>query len=235
MNYSPYSFTKIKTYFECPKSFYYKYIEKLKVKVDPRFFEKGRFYHSVLEYYPEKINFKFKFADEKTQDIYKENIKKFIKHPHVQNLLENKFVTELEFKFDEEMNLTNKTKWKSHLYGYIDFIGKDEVIYIVDWKSKNHGEKYPTDKEQLEMYAGWVFKARPNLQKIKCEFAYIENITFDTFEYTREDGEKFIENINNKINTIQEDSEFKKNVSSKCNSCDYFNNCKPFNINIKRN
>jgi len=235
LKYSPYSFTKIESYLKCPKIFQYKYIEKLKIKVDPSHFEKGRYYHSVLEYYPKEIDFYFKYTDEATQEIYKETIQRFIEHPHVQELLNNKFASELEFKFDDKMDLTDISKWQSHLYGYIDFIGKDEEIYVIDWKSKDHGVRFPTNKQQLEMYAGWIFKARPKLQKIKCEFAYIENITFETFEYTREQGLGFVQDIEDRIKIIENDLKFDKKLSKKCTKCDYFNNCKPFNISVKRN
>jgi len=235
LKFSPYSHTKIETYYQCPKAFEYKYIQKLKISIDPRFFEKGQYYHSVLEHYPNEIDFKFKYTEEHEQELFKKNIERFIANDHVQELLNNKFAAELEFKFDEDLNITDIIKWNSHLYGFIDFIGKDDDIYIVDWKSKDHGDKYPTNKKQLQMYAAWIFKARPRLQKIKCEFAYIENITFDTFEYTRKDGEQFIQDINKRIQLIESDVSFKKDVKKSCTKCDYFNVCKPFNVNLKRN
>jgi len=235
MNFTPYSHSKITSYENCPRAFKFKYIDKIKITLDPRFFEKGNFYHKVLENYPDKpVKFNWKYNDEDKQKEFIQNIREFIQTPHVKNLLANKFASELEFKFDENLEPTNISKWKSGLYGYIDYIGSTEdKIYIVDWKSKDHGKRFPTNKKQLEMYAAWIFAVRPKLKKVICEFAYIENKTFDTFEYTREDGERFIEDIINRINIIENDSQFEKNVRKECSNCDYFNICKPFNVKTK--
>lgn len=235
MKFSPYSHSKITSYENCPYAFKFKYIDKIKITLDPRFFEKGNFYHKVLECYPDKeVKFNWEYNDEVKQKEYLQNIYEFIQVPHVQNLLANRFGAELEFKFDEALAPTEISKWKSGLYGYIDFIGaEDNEIFIVDWKSKDHGERFPANKKQLQMYAAWIFAVRPKLQKVTCEFAYIENKTFETFEYTREDGKIFIDDIINRINTIEKDTKFEKNVRKECSNCDYFKQCKPFNVKTK--
>jgi len=238
MKYKPYSFTKLQTYKKCPYLFKLKYIDKIKVAPpDPRFFEKGRFYHYVLEYYPELKPFKFKYLTEDEQNKYQNSIQQFIELPRVQHLLEHKFATELEFKFDEDLNPKNVgSKWKSALYGYIDFVGceinqdNESEIHIIDWKSKDHGAAYPTDKTQLEIYAIWIFGVRPNLQKIICEFAYVENQTFQSYTITRKDSELIKKDIINKINIIENDKELKRLTSRQCKNCDYFTICKPFHI-----
>lgn len=235
MRFTPYSHSKITSYENCPRAFKFKYIEKIRIVLNPIHFEKGNFYHEVLENYPDKqVDFKWKYNDEFKQKQFIQNIRDFIKTPHVKNLLANRFAAELEFKFNKDLIPTDTIKWNSGLYGYIDYIGKDgDEIFIVDWKSKDHGERFPTNKKQLQMYAAWIFAIRPTLQKVTCEFAYIENKTFESFTYTREDGERFKEDIINRINTIESDHSFNKNVRKECQGCDYYDKCKPFNVATK--
>ncbi len=217
MNYKPYSFSKISCYNACPFRFKLKYLDKIKVSPpDPRHFEKGNFYHSTLEHFPEIKKFNFKFADTPKQKLFNETVAEFIENKHVEELLNHKFGAEIEFKFDENLNEFNGTKWKSALYGFIDYIGQcsyedETLIHIVDWKSKDHGDRFPTDKTQLEMYALWIFTVRPKLQKVICEFAYVENITFTKYEITREYAETIKKNIINNIEVIETDKDFKHN------------------------
>jgi len=234
MKYSPYSFSKISSYLSCPNAFKFKYIKKIKIVSDPRFFEKGNFYHERLETYPVIKDFKWKYADENLIETYTENIENFIKEKIVQKLLENKMCSEAEFKFNESLKLYAGSKWKSFLYGYIDFISKiDDTIFIVDWKSKDHGDRYPTNPKQLEMYAAWIFEARKHINKVVCMFAYIENKTFKKYVYTREDSVKFKDEILSNINKIEQDNKFAKHINKKCTGCDYYDLCKPFQVKVK--
>jgi len=233
--FAPYSHSKITCYESCPKAFEFKYIKKIKITIDPRFFEKGRFYHKILEHYPEPINFEFKYADEKQIKIYKENIDNFINSGNIKDCLLSKFGTELEFKFDSELNSTDISKWKSALYGYIDFIGKEnDSIVVIDWKSKDHGDRFPCNEKQLQMYAAWVFTIRPNLKKLTCKFSFIENCSEQSFEYTRKDAENFKIDILKRIDLIENDLKFERKIKKECKDCDYFNLCKPFNVRIKK-
>lgn len=237
MKFKPYSFSKMSCYNECPQMFKLKYIDKIKISpIDPRFFEKGNFYHSFLEHYPALKPFNFKFASDEEQEQFQNTIQEFIDIPRVNKLLNNKFGTEIEFKFDENLNnFTSGSKWKSALYGYIDYIGvEDETIHIIDWKSKDHGERFPTNKAQLELYAVWLFTVRPKVKKIICEFAYIENKTFQEYVITRDYSDVIKKEIINNINVIETDDVFECNKSKECSKCDYFNICKPFNVKTKR-
>jgi len=233
--FAPYSHSKITCYENCPKAFEFKYIKKIKIVLDPRFFEKGNFYHETLEKYPKKIDFKFKFAEPEQIEIYKKNIKKFIDSNNIESNLLDRFGAEVEFKFDSELNPTEISKWKSALYGYIDFIGKeDDNIVIIDWKSKDHGDRFPTNEKQLQMYAAWAFAIRPNLQKVICKFAYVENCSGTAYEYSRKDGEQFKIDILERIDKIEQDELFERKIKKGCASCDYFKMCKPHKIRIKR-
>jgi len=240
MNYTPYSFSKISCYQECPFKFKMKYIDKIKIAPpEPRFFEKGKFYHSTLEHFPKVHDYKFKYAGFPKQEEFRKNISEFINHKHTSKLLDNKFGTEILFKFDESLNDFNGSKYKSTLYGFIDFIGEcvykgEKTIHIVDWKSKNHGKRFPSNREQLDMYAAWIFTVRPKLEKVITEFGYVENKSYTKYIVTREDALEIKKNIINNITTIETDEIFEHNKSSKCTKCDYFKICKPFNVNMKK-
>jgi len=239
MKYSPYSFSKIECFQSCPYKFNLKYIQKIKIAPpDPRHFEKGNFYHWMLEKYPcDPSDFKWKYADEHKQKLFISNIDDFIKEPKVQSLLKKKLGTEVEFKYDNELDPTDGSKWKSGLYGYIDYVGMldKETYLIADWKSKDHGERFPTKESQLEMYATWIFDVRPKVNKVFCFFYYVEDKTFNMFEYTREENHLTLKtNIINKIKNIECTKEFSKNVAKTCDRCDYFKICKPFNVKVKK-
>lgn len=244
MKYTPYSYSKIGCFKECPHKFELKYIKKIKIPPkDPRFFEKGTFYHWVLEHYPnvKPEDFQFKHSTEEEQIKYVATIKSFIEDDKVRALLtQKKLSNEFEFKFDESINVeVEKTKWNSALYGYIDYVGMmDKNTYlIIDWKSKKH-INFPNNVDQLEMYATWIFQARPKVDKILAFFYYIEpaedgkQYELHTLERVK-DLDRMKENIINNINTIEQINSFEKKVTQKCSRCDYFDKCKPFNVKVK--
>jgi len=244
MKYAPYSYSKIGCFKECPHKFLLKYIKRIKTPPkDPRFFEKGTFYHWVLEHFPnvKPEDFQFKHTTEEEQKKYIETIKNFLKDRKVQTLLnKKKLASEFEFKFDESIDIEiEKIKWNSALYGYIDYVGmiQNDTYLVIDWKSKKH-ENFPNNPEQLEMYATWIFEARPKVDKVLAFFYYVEPVQegepYELHILERDkDLNRMKENIINNINTIEQTKDFEKKVTQKCSRCDYFDMCKPFNVKVK--
>jgi hypothetical protein len=237
---SPYSYSKISCHEECHRLFKFKYIDKIKIKGDETHFEKGNFYHWLLENYPTPPldSFKWKFTSAKKQQEYLNTTKKFISLEKTQELLkEFKLATEVEAKIGPDLKVFNDIKWNSLFYGYIDYVGKHKKpnwLNIVDWKSQDH-PKYPQNRFQMELYGLWVFLARPNIEGVTCSWGFVENKTYESFDITREaDFDRIMQTFINKIEKVEDDTEYERNVTESCKWCDYFQHCKPFNMKVNR-
>ena len=132
MNHNPYSHSKISCYEECPYKFKARYLDKLKIAADPKHFEKGNYYHWILEHYPNvppDAPFVWKFNGPEKQKEFEVYIRTFLKNPRTQYLLRNcKSLREYEFQVhgDLEKQIAEKAnKWISLCWGYIDLMAID--------------------------------------------------------------------------------------------------------------
>ena len=118
--------------------------------------------------------------------------------------------------------------------GYIDFIGKtDDNPIIIDWKT---GKVYPDKSDdQLKIYALWLFSKNERINKIECLYYYVEHGKEQRYTYERKDLQNIEDYFTNKINSIESEKEFNKTISRNCQYCDYFDICKPYNVDRRPN
>jgi len=229
--FAPYSFSKIATHIGCPRKFKF-------VSIDERFFEKGKFYHWLIEHFPTPPpdKFTFTFACESEQNDFLETVKRFIQTPHVNDLLKKYSLRrELPFFILPDFSI-GKQREGSLFTGYIDYVGQEEPgsVLVIDWKSKKH-EKFPNTEDQLMAYALWIFLASPDINVIDASFYYIETPEEIKYRYTREnDMNRLKDSLINKIQVIENDFEFQRKITKNCNRCEYFNQCEPFKNMTKR-
>ena len=238
MNHNPYSHSKISCYEECPYKFKARYLDKLKIAADPKHFEKGNYYHWILEHYPNvppDAPFVWKFNGPEKQKEFEVYIRTFLKNPRTQYLLRNcKSLREYEFQVhgDLEKQIAEKAnKWISLCWGYIDLMAIDlkepKNLILIDWKSQSQSYIKLTGP-QLAMYAFWGFLFT-DAETITVEYGYVQNNQYDQLVYYRdEDYDILRKGVINRIEQVESDSEFKRKVTKKCKWCDYANACNPF-------
>lgn len=238
MNYTPYSHSKIACHEDCAQKFKIKYLDKVKYKPDQRHFEKGNYYHWILENYPTPPSepFDWKYNPPAKREEFEQFIRGFLKHPRTQHLLKKfKSIREYNFQIHGELNnlqAIDANKYESTCYGYIDYMGYDiedpTHIVVVDWKSQSQPYlKLPSD--QMDMYATWVFMYMPNVNTVTVEYGFIQNGDYSSMTYKRDESAVDLKNkFINRITTVENDETFERNVTKKCKWCEYENVCQPF-------
>jgi CRISPR/Cas system-associated exonuclease Cas4 (RecB family) len=230
MKYAPYSFSKIKTFFECQKKFDFTYVNKIDIDkdyTDPRYFVRGRFLHS---YIAERL----KGGDGLDMGSYKiEEEEKMNLVNVAENALENEYIG-LTFTYDfnrverqiflgPELEPFEK-KAGCAMTGYVDYYAfKDDFGAIVDWKTG----KFRKDPcfSQLKLYAIWLFQKQPQLTEIDLVFYYVEHEELVVKTVTKMDIVDMMEELTTKIDTIENTTEFEINETKFCSDCQFYNTC----------
>lgn len=232
-----FSYSKISLYERCPKKYYFKYIEKLQVPFEDKpVFEKGRFIHHIIEHYPElpEFNFKFKEVEDKKLD-YLNQINEFItKNKKAKFFLDQNVLLhrEKEFFLNEKLEEV-KTREESIINGIIDYVGHyNDNIILVDWKT-GMSQKYAS-LNQLKFYSLYIFNNFPSINKLKVFLFFVEQDEYIYEELTRTDYKKTEEKYLKLIHTILDDTEYKCKKAEDCMRCEYYENCKPFKINLTK-
>lgn len=231
--FSPYSYSKQESWHSCPQKFKLNYIDKIKVQTEHSAFEKGSFFHKVIEDdllsdvpWHEETEFNFKLLNKTEQDILKAETKIFLNSEYYKKIKEafNKSETgvELGFAFDEEWNAIEYTK-ESLLLGYIDcvMIHKNTAV-VIDWKTGKYKEPKWQTYDQVMLYALWIFKMYPEVESVKGIYCYVEHDKQNSKVYTRQEMKIIETTFKNKLSKIENDDKFNKNVSKLCAWCDYF-------------
>lgn len=237
LKYAPYSHSKMSLWHECPRKFKFNYIDKLRVYKDKPYFEKGKFFHYALEYFPKPPPkpFNFRFPENKLKsDEFVEQIRALVSPgTEVSDLLmKYRLRSEFTFYLSPEFQAVSK-KAGSLLTGVIDYVGQKRPgqLTIVDWKT---GTSKVKDESQVKLYAVWGFAACPNIDVIECEFQYLESGTKWDMVFERSQFDDLAQECINKIDPIEQDEEFSIKRNDKCQWCDYFDHCKPHQIQVKR-
>ncbi len=230
-----YSYSKISTFDSCPFKYKLKYIDKIKVPFeDSATFEKGKFIHSLFEFYPDipEFEFKFKQVEEQKQsyvllveNLFKSN--KVLKFLYSDSVLHYR---EKQFYLDNDLKEV-PTRDVAFIDGIIDYVGKyKDTLLLVDWKS-GKTQKYAS-LDQLKFYSLWAFN-NYDIEKIQVSLFFVEQNEVKIEIISRSDYENIKSYYFNKINTIENETEFKKNRSKSCEYCPFLKECQ--RINLRRN
>lgn len=230
MKYAPYSFSKINTFFDCPKKFEFAYITKVEIDYgysDPYYFIRGRFLHSYIANRLSGGNGMISnFNDVSVDD-------KLHLTEMAEKTLENEYIN-LSFDFDHnlveaKMYLNHKmseseSKSNAAFVGYIDYCAvQDDFAMIIDWKTGKYRDTPSYD--QLELYAIWLLDKYPNIQEFDLLFYYVEHDKFSIKTVGRVEVENFKTSLKKKISLIENTESFKPNINKHCEVCAYFNTC----------
>lgn len=238
--YAPFSHSKMETWHSCPKKFEFNYIIKPpRVSVPNPILEKGTLFHAVLEFDVvdnlEGFDISDKFSALSGKDA-EEIIGQALEFAETSKIY--KWIKNLPGKKlpEQEMFLGPKLEpvdclEDSLIRGFIDLIIWDEdskSCYIFDWKtggkSKEALKKWPKSKDQLELYAIWaneVFGAT----YIESAFVYVEHNHMAKYVFEADDIPTLKKKFKQKINNIETDEQFGKNLTQLCAWCDFKELC----------
>ena len=246
--YAPYSFSRMDCWKQCPKKFEYNYIIKPPSEyVASPILEKGKLFHAILEFDVANKLDEFHMPDSfealSTKDAGEIIEQALLFSESSETYLWIKSLKGIKVP-EQEMFLGNKlqpveTIEESLIRGFIDLMIYDEKTkscYIFDWKtggkSKFALKKWPKPKDQLELYAIWanqVFGA----EYIEATFVYVEHDHMAKYTFDSDDIPKLKKKFQSKINSIESDNKFQKNLTQLCAWCDYKELC--LGIDSKRN
>jgi len=237
--YTPYSYSKISTFKNCPYRFKLQYIDKIKTKFNKTpALEKGSFLHYGIEHYlkgnlKDEIN-KYNFEVSGKDDIinYKKQLKQILKGENVQiykSFNKNNVYIEEGFglywknindKWQFELGKYSK---QSTIYGYIDLMIYDdflERVNIIDHKSGKF--RKDQDELQLKIYAIVGFLKFPDVNDVYVQFDFLEHNKSINFKFERKDFDKISYEVIQKIIEVENEENFNKKDTF-CNWCPYYN------------
>jgi len=234
------SISKIKTYKQCPRRYYYSYIAKYPKK-DWDHFTLGTFVHGVLEFFHGQ--FKEDIADFNFKKLMKESFKKQkdimdADKPISKEILDEarKLLTEylksMEEKglgskiltLEEEFVIDLNEKYK--LKGIIDRTDqdKDGVYHIKDYKT-NKDTKY-MEYDQLRAYGLYLVNQYPEVKNFRGSYIMLRfGGMYLKYEFNLEDVEKAKKDLIVYADKICEDERWISKPSKLCDWCDFKNIC----------
>ena len=226
MKYSPYSFSKINLYEQCPRKYKFQYIDKLGVWIPNIATERGSFIHLLLENHTKdkKTKFKFHIATEEQQKECFDIFTTFLDSDIGKETMVSDAIAELSFgmKITETgLDICNYGDKSALFRGKIDHtIFKDkDTIRVIDFKT---GKVSPFPMPlQLIMYAIYLFYKYPDVNTIETLFLYVEHLEEKQYIFKREHLTASTEKLLEKIITIENDETFDKKPSALCSYCDF--------------
>lgn len=234
------SASKIKTYKQCPRRYYYQYIEKLPRK-EWDHFDLGTFVHGTLEFFHE--SFRDDSIKKNLRLLMKESFKKQREIMEQDKSLSKEILNEardmlaaylkdmeekgigseiltLEEEFVLDLNDFCKVK------GIVDRLDKDVdgVFHIKDYKT-NKDTKY-MEPEQLRIYGIYLLSKYPDVEKFRGSYIMLRfGGMLLPHDFNLESVEEEKENVIKCAETILEEERWISKPSKLCDWCDFKSVC----------
>ena len=219
MKFSPYSYSKISLYKQCPKKFDFKYIQKLKEPIrDKTPLLKGTCVHSMLESYPDN-------SDNSLVPEYSYIFDNFLESKY-KPLLDLDHTSEEGIGINENMEPT-KYKDGKLFRGYIDYYAfiDTKAMIVCDYKTGKYKEPIFQDFNQVMFYALYMFFKYPEVEKIKGMYLYVEHSKDNSIIFERKYLEEYKKELLSSVKSIEEDTEFVEKPQKLCDWCGYKDIC----------
>lgn len=229
------SASSMKTYDQCPRKYYFSYIERLPQQEHDHF-DLGNLCHRALEIFHEtyieeglkkgSLNklMSFAFSNAKKEEEFKEikaNIADEAKQlllDYLKNVIENSMPlvkgVEIPFNFKINDNIL--------IRGFIDRLDilKDGTFRIIDYKTTKN-VKY-LEPFQLLIYGLWLKEEYKDLDKFKASYILLRHGSkMKDYEFNLEDLKKVEKEIISYANKIKTENQWVPVPSGLCNYCDF--------------
>jgi CRISPR/Cas system-associated exonuclease Cas4 (RecB family) len=215
-----YSFSKISCYKQCPKKYYWNYINK--APKDPGSLApliKGRAVHAIIEDYPEKTT-------HKGADVFQPLADKFINSELGQKYLQLSGTNELSFGLTRDLKPCEYYDKEALFIGKIDYICVIlSTLHLIDWKTGKKPQPRWVKHDQLLYYAIYFFQRYANIDKIKISLVYVEHDAESEIVLERKYLYSYIHNLLSGITDIEADTLFLKKPSALCPWCEFRTHC----------
>jgi len=204
----PWSYSRLSTYEDCPKSYWYNYVENMPGFRPPSpAANRGTGIHTAAEEYLKGV-----------RKIYPPELQKVSGHAM---LLKSK-------KAQSELKLAVTDKWEpcdykdpnAYLRGVIDILyPEDKHVHVQDWKT---GQIYPGHPVQMENYVAIAAAHFPEATHFVTRLVYIDQGIVTPPKFTEVARLKPIRMLmDGRIKNAEDDTIFPVQPGSGCKWCDY--------------
>lgn len=224
------SASAIKTYTQCPRKYYFTYIEKLPKKKWPHI-ELGNFVHDVLETFHNKMRDNLQPRElwgKVMGEICRSSLPKFKLTAEQKSTAKGMLDTYLsKLRSDgmptvlyNEKEFTIELPDNIVLRGYIDRVDEEvDCLSIIDYKS---GKSRHLDEFQLLVYALAIWKEFPNVPRIKGSYIVLgEGCKTMPYAISRTDTDRCVGEITKVAGLIRSDQTWEPRPTRLCSYCDF--------------
>ena len=200
------SYSRWKTYSQCPRKAMYIYLKKMPTPSSPQM-ERGTLIHAMAEDYLNGV----KKVPEASLRLFKDQLKK---------LRAVGASPEQELVFTKTWDLTGWTSGDAWLRMKLDAIAMPApaTALVVDFKT---GKKYDDHVDQSDLYALGAFMAIPTIDTVESEFWYLDIGDMLTKTYRRADLPQLKKEWDLAIRPMLNDTKFAPLPSRGCLWCPF--------------
>lgn len=237
------SASRCKTYKDCPRKYYYTYIEKLPRK-DWEHFDLGELVHGALEIFhkeyksdrspPENPANLMKVAFQTQQDLIEKEKNSLLSSEvliEARNILRD-YMLNLKQKgirsdivvVEDGFNIRLNDKYS--VQGYIDRLDMDfdGIYHIKDYKT-NKSAKY-MEPFQLQTYGIYLLDKYPDVDRFRGSYIMMKlNGQMVSYDFNKEDVEKIRKVLIELADQISEEERWITKPNKLCDWCDFKNPC----------
>jgi len=229
------SASSLKTYTQCPRKYYFTYIDK-QPKKDWGHLELGNFVHGVLEDFHNQLkddNIGEDDWGELLTTICKNRVSEFKLEPEQKRASKEMLKLYLDLLRRDglpnvlfnEKDFNIKLKDDLIIRGFIDRIDSDPDLgfHIVDYKT---GKSKYLDDFQLLIYGIYLLNENPDVAKFKASYlALAEGSKMLSYTFTKTDVQRVVSKIIAIADQIREDKTWEPKPQFLCSYCDFEEIC----------
>lgn len=212
------SYSRLNDYRNCPLKAKLKHIDKKKEPSSPAL-ENGLRVHKLAEKYVESATLRLPKELKNFKDEFKD-IRTAIKKKEI------KFFTEMKLAFNSKWIICDWFGDSAFCRMALDLVFfkiKDlTTVYVIDYKT---GKIREENLEQLDLYAMGIFFKYPDVEKVICEFWYLDQDCEEAWvsiEYTRKkDLKRLTAHWKKETRAYLNDTKFAPRPNDKCRWCDF--------------
>ena len=204
----PWSYSRLSTYEDCPKSYWYSYVEGLPGFRPPSpAANRGSDIHTAAEEYLKGV-----------RKIYPPELQKVSAHAML--LKQKKAQSELKLAVTDKWEPCDYKDPNAYLRGIVDILYvEDKTVHVQDWKS---GQVYPGHATQMENYVAITAAHFPEAETYVTRLVYIDQGIVTLPKHTAPARLKPIRMLmDGRIKNAEDDTIFPVQPGQACKWCNY--------------